>query len=97
MFTRANIRIDNARLYPAEVVDRLYTALSRGAELHAYESRTNFYDLNSAGRTYFIYISPVSGSVTLIGTWAQRHVSAKPKSDGHSTWWQRITEHFLAA
>jgi hypothetical protein len=97
MFTRENIRIENARLYPAEAADQLYTALSSGAELHAYESRMNFYDLNSEGRTYFIYISPVSGSVTLIATWAQKHISANAKSDGHPTWWQRIAGHFLAA
>ena len=49
MFSRTNIRIENARLYPSEVVDRLYAALSRGAELHSYESRMNFYDVNSEG------------------------------------------------
>jgi hypothetical protein len=97
MLSRENIRIENARLYPSDVIDRLRTALSNGSDLHADESRPNLYDLNTAGRTYFIYISPGSGSVTLIATWAQKHTSANAKSDGHPTWWQRITEHILAA
>ena len=97
MFSRTNIRIENARLYPSEVVDRLYAALSRGAELHSYESRMNFYDVNSEGRTYFIYISPTNEKVTLIATWAQKRASADGESGGHSRWWQRIAEHILAA
>ncbi len=97
MFSRTNIRIENARLYPSEVVDRLYAALSRGAELRADQSRMNFYDVNSEGRTYFIYISPANEKVTLIATWAQKRASADGESEGHSRWWQRIAEHILAA
>ena len=97
MFSRTNIRIENARLYPSEVVDRLYAALSRGAELGADQSRTNFYTVNSEGRTYFIYISPANEKVTLIAKWAQKRASADGESEGHSRWWQRIAEHILAA
>ena len=97
MFSRENVRIENARLYPSEVVDRLYTALSNGAELYANESRTNFYDLNAEGHTYFIYISPATGNVTLIATWAQKRTSADVKLAEQRKWWRRITEHFLAA
>jgi hypothetical protein len=97
MFSRENIRIENARLYPSEIVNQLRTALANGTELHADEFRVNFYDLNSEGRTYFIYISPANGSVTLIATWAQKHASADAKSAGYPTWWRRITEHFLEA
>ena len=97
MFSRENIRIENARLYPSEVVDRLRTALSNGSDLHTDESRKNFYDLNFRGRTYFIYISPATGNLTLIATWAHKHASADAESAGHPTWWRRITEHFLEA
>ena len=97
MFSRTNIRIENARLYPSEVVDRLYAALSSGEELRADQSRTNFFTVNFEGRTYFIYISPVNGGVTLIATWAQKRASADGASQGHSRWWQRIAEHILAA
>ena len=97
MFSRENIRIENARLYPSEVVDRLYAALRNGSALYADESRPNFYDLNTGGRTYFIHISPANGGVTLIATWAQKHTSDNSKSDGQTAWWRRITEHLLAA
>src|ERR1700680_4487890 len=97
MSPKENIRIENARLYPSAIVDQLRTALSKGAELHADKSRMNFYDLDIKGRTYFIYISPASGSVTLIATWAQKCQSADAKSGGQAPWWRRITAHFLAA
>ena len=97
MFSREDIRIENARLYPSVVVDRLYAALSSGVELRADQSRTNFYTVNSEGRTYFIYISPANEKVTLIATWAQKRTSADGGSGGHSRWWQRIAEHILAA
>ena len=76
MLAKEKVRIENARLYPAAIVDQIQTALSNGAELHADESRKNFYDLDFKGRTYFIYVSPVSGSVTLIATWPQKRPSA---------------------
>lgn len=88
MFSRENIRIENARLYPAEVVNRLYAALLNGVELHADESRINFYDLNSEGRTYFIYISPLNGRVILIATWAQKRASTNAESVHKPSWWR---------
>lgn len=97
MFSRENVRIENARLYPSEIMNQLRTALANGTELHADESRVNFYDLNSEDRTYFIYISPANGSVTLIATWAQKRTSTYAKSAEQHTWWRRITEHILAA
>jgi hypothetical protein len=97
MTLNENIRIENARLYPLAVVDRLRTALQKGADLHAVESRRNFYDLSIEGRTYFIYVSPVNGQVTLIATWAQRRASADSKTDEHTPWWRRIRAHLLAA
>jgi hypothetical protein len=58
MLSREKIRIENRWLYPSAIVDQLRIALSNGAELHADESRRKFYDLDTEGRTYFIYVSP---------------------------------------
>lgn len=82
MLSRERLRIENARLYSSAIVDQLRAALSNCAELHADESRKNFYDLYTGDRTYFIYISPVSGTVTLIATWVRKRPSpnAKPMS-----------------
>jgi len=73
MLSRENIRIENTRLYPSAIVDQLRIALSNGAELHADESRRDFYELCTGLRTYFIYISSASGNITLIATWTQKH------------------------
>jgi hypothetical protein len=91
------VRIENARLYPPTVVDRLRTALLKGADLHADESRRNFYDLSIQNRTYFIYVSPINGNITLIATWAQKRPSAASKTDEHAHWWRWIRAHLLAA
>lgn len=73
MVSRENIRIENTRLYPSVIVDQLRIALLNGAELRADESRMDFYELCTGLRTYFIYVSPASGNITLIATWTQRH------------------------
>jgi|HubBroStandDraft_6_1064221.scaffolds.fasta_scaffold04937_1 hypothetical protein len=93
MLSRENIRIENSRLYPSEIVGRLHAALSSGAELRANESRINFYHVNVGARTYFTCISPASGKVPLIATWGQKGGSTDVGSDEHPRWWQRIAEH----
>lgn len=90
MISRRAIRIENARLYPNSIVDQLRTALSNGAVLQPNETRRNFYDLHTDGRTFFIYVSPATGSITLIATWA-----ADATTDGQAPWRHRITAHFL--
>ena len=96
MISRGTIRIENARFYPAATVDQLRTALSNGAGLQSNAARRNFYDLGLEGRTYFIYVSPVSGSITPIATWERKRPSADATTDGQAPWWRRITAHFLA-
>jgi hypothetical protein len=97
MLSKQEIRIENARLYPAAIVDELRTALSNGAKLQADETRRNFFDLDIEGRTYFIYVSPDSGSVTLIASWARERPSIEAKSGGQAPWWRRITAHIHAS
>jgi hypothetical protein len=87
MILRETIRIENARLYPATTVDQLRTALSNGAVLQPNEARRNFYDLDTEGRTYFIYVSPASGSITLIATWERKRPPADAMTDGQAPWW----------
>jgi hypothetical protein len=96
MILRETIRIENARLYPAATVDQLRTALSNGAVLQPNAARRNFYDLDIEGRTYFIYVSPASGNITLIATWERKRPSADATTDGQTPWWRRIAAHFLA-
>src|ERR1700676_150530 len=91
MLLKEEIWIENARLYPAATVDELRTALSNGAVLQPNAARKNFYDLDTEGRTYFIYVSPASGSITLIATWERKRPSADAMTDGQAPWRRRIT------
>lgn len=97
MLLQARIQIENARLYPAAIVDELHTALSNGAKLRADETRKHFYDLDIQGRTFFIYISPANSSVTLIAMWPQKPPAADAKSQGQGPWWRRFTTYLHAA
>jgi len=92
MLSRAGMRIENARLYPAAVVNQLEKALSNGAELCVDAARRNFYDLEAEGRTYFIYVAPVSGYVTLIAMWDKKRSVARGNSDGKWVWWRRLLD-----
>ena len=95
MLPSDTIRIENPRLYPIEIVDQLRTALSNHAKLRTNELRINFYDLATENRAYFIYVSPVSGDITLIATWVPKRPSAGPESNERDPLWRRITSHFL--
>jgi len=93
MLTEENLRIENARLCPAEIVDQLLATLFDGAELHADETRKHFYDVMANGRLFFIYISPVSGRITLIATWAKAVASCSSGLLGRLSLWRWITVH----
>jgi hypothetical protein len=93
MFAKENT--ENARLYPSEIVDQLLTALSRGTDLRADESRKHFYHLDEGNRTFFIYISPINGRVTLITSWMKKRnwKSFVSRLSAHTAWRRWITEH----
>jgi hypothetical protein len=95
MAATEQIRIENARLYPAAIVDRLHAALSKGVELHADKTRRNFYDLEIGSRVYFIYVAPASGNITLIATWVKTRAPADEGSNKLASWWRRIASHSL--
>jgi hypothetical protein len=93
MTPREEIRIENARLYPAAVVERLLAVLSNGAELLADKTRNNLYDLEIGDRAYFIYVAPASGNVTLIATWVKRRANANEGLTKLVSWRRRIASY----
>jgi hypothetical protein len=95
MLSREDVRIENARLYPPAIVDQLRVALLDGAELHVDETRKNFYELHAGLRTYFIFVSPATGNITLIATWAQKRPPVDTRLDRQAPWWRRIATHIL--
>jgi len=63
--------IEDARCYGRELVSELRTLLARGARAKPDPRRPGVYDVYHCGRVFFIYISPVSGNVTLLATWLE--------------------------
>jgi hypothetical protein len=61
--------IHNRLNYPADIVDQLEKLLVEGVSARQDPNRRNFYDIENADRVFFIYLSPLSGSVTLLATW----------------------------
>ena len=71
MLLRMNehLSIDNLKDYPTEIVDQLEKLLASGAAARPDPRRKNFYDVEDAGRVFFVHASPVSGKVMLLATW----------------------------
>jgi hypothetical protein len=61
--------IHNRQNYPADIVGRLEKLLVEGVSARQDPKRRNFYDIENADRVFFIYLSPLNGSVTLLATW----------------------------
>ena len=61
--------IHNRLNYPPDIVDQLEKLLVEGVSARQDPNRRNFYDIENADRVFFIYLSPLSGSVTLLATW----------------------------
>ena len=61
--------VDNLRNYPAEIIKELEELLLSGGPSVPDPKRDGFYDLTSHRHTFFIYISPKTARVTLLGTW----------------------------
>jgi len=70
---RSEVRryIENPRNYPHEDVGRLEILLKSEAPLREDPRRTNFYEVNDEDRVFYVYISPTTGTVTFLATWAQ--------------------------
>lgn len=71
-----NIKIEDLRHHPAEVVEKLQALLAAGAVAHEDPHRDSFYEIESNGRVYYICVSPVTGKVLLLGTWLASEASS---------------------
>jgi hypothetical protein len=66
--------IDNLRNYPEHIVARLRVLLRDGAAGRPDPRRKGFYDITDGERVFFIHVSPVSGRVWLLASWAADQV-----------------------
>lgn len=61
--------VDNLRNYSPEIIKELEELLLSGGSSVPDPKRKYFYDLQDDRRTFFIYVSPTTGRVTLLATW----------------------------
>ena len=60
--------VDNPQNYPLEIVNKLEKLLLSGVLASPDPKRKGFYDVENDKRTFFIYISPISGRAMLLAT-----------------------------
>lgn len=85
--SETQIRIDNLRGHPAEVVDQLRSALrncswpglgrngkegANGLVLSGDPRRRGFYELETCDRVFYFAVSPRTGTIFLLATWPRR-------------------------
>ncbi len=64
--------IENPRGYEPGAVEQLRRLLAEGASGLRDPRRENFYEIEGAGETYYIHISPISGNVVLLAKWLRQ-------------------------
>jgi hypothetical protein len=72
---KVQLRIDNLQGYPAAIVDRLKGLLLAGVAARPDPNRSNFYDVESIDRNFFVYASPGRDKVMLLATWPRKLAS----------------------
>jgi hypothetical protein len=70
--TKQRLEIENLRNHPEETVERLRELRNSGARAREDSRRRNFFEIDDADQVFYVYISPVSGRVTLLATWARQ-------------------------
>lgn len=66
--------IEDPRHHSPERVETLRRLLAGGARVEADPKRSDFYEVESGSDVYYIHISPVSGKILLLATWAKEPV-----------------------
>ena len=61
--------VENARHYSPETIKELEQILRAGGYAFPDPRRKHFYDLMAQDRTFYIFISPVTGRVELLAAW----------------------------
>jgi len=61
--------IEDLRDHPPEVIVALRHVLATGAVVLRDAKRANCFEVESNSLVYYIYVSPASGNVTLLGIW----------------------------
>jgi hypothetical protein len=71
------MKIESLRNHSAEDVETLQRLLSAGADATTDPHHRDFYEVEGAGRVFYIYVSPVSDQVRLAAMW---YANSTPES-----------------
>jgi len=63
--------IENPRNHPGDAVARLLSLLNSGVPMRQDAQRPNFFEIDDQERVFYVYISPVTGTVIFLATWAR--------------------------
>lgn len=65
------LQIEDPRNHSTECVETLRRLLAGGARVEADPKRSDFYEVESGSDIYYIHISPITGKIMLLATWAK--------------------------
>jgi hypothetical protein len=68
------VQIEDLRNHPAELVMRLRSLVTRGAQTSPDPNHPGFYEIESDSRVYYVHISPTTGKILLLATWPSENV-----------------------
>jgi hypothetical protein len=64
------VTVETAHRHPRHTVERVGELLAGGVEARADVQRRNLFEITDGRDVFYIHISPVSGNVLLLATWA---------------------------
>lgn len=68
---KQDLVIEDLRRYPTEEVKQLRELLESGAAACPDPHRKDFYEVANGSRVFYIHVSPATGRVFLLATWAK--------------------------
>lgn len=66
-----NFTVRDLRQHSPEIVRTVHALLASGTCLKADPKRPSFYELSNETDVFYIYVSPVDGTIELLATWAK--------------------------
>ena len=68
------MQIEDLRNHPAELVMRLRTLLTNGAQVNPDPRHPGFHEIESDEHVFYVHISPYTGKILLLATWPSEKV-----------------------
>jgi hypothetical protein len=69
MRTESSFEVKDLRNHSPETIETLRGLLANGADAHPDVKRPHFYEIEDDTCVFYVYVSPVDGSVELLAIW----------------------------